>query len=441
MPERDPEETAALRAARIEIDVGLAREIDGRLGAAPAERLLSVTDLTEPRIAYHRAIHPVAPSPARAERMSRGQRAHERIERLLAAPGQREVRIVRAGIVGKLDLLSDRPIEIKSTAHVPPADRVVSGRPQYVDQLAMYCALSGREEGRILLVAAPEQEPYRVVAIDCRFGEAAELWRRTEAIAARLRSALRARDPTALPRCGWWGRGCEYELAGICGCTGAEPPGAESPGSALKDWTEDASTARDLELRLNATGEPPGPVPVALYRELLYPRRAFFDRTEPVPAGGGAPEAHPSPGEPGPNLFQRLREALEAGAPGELVREVPPGDVPEEQVLRFRGRLLLLKTSRILRPPSAAELPDRHALFLLELGLRCAASRAEEGWLLVGYDRIAPEAGPVRTYRVFFGETGRWAGILARRRDGLRAALGSGRPEGLATCPEWMFEG
>ncbi|MHB8351983.1 MAG: PD-(D/E)XK nuclease family protein [Thermoplasmata archaeon] len=440
MPERDPEENEALGAAVVEIDVDLAREIDGRLAGWVGEPLLSVTDLIDPRIAYYRALHPMPPSPARAQRMAQGRRSHERIERLLAAPGQREVRLVRAGVVGRIDILAELPTEIKSTSAITSADRVIEGRPQYIDQLAIYCGLTDRTEGRILIVAGPPEGPTQVLVIDCRFRDPAELWKRTAAAAARLNEAFRKKSPVLLPRCAWFGRGCEYEAAHLCSCSGTEAEATEAPREELVDWRENSALAREIEEKLNSTTAPTEAAPIALYRELMYPRRAFFDRTTPAPKADEPRERGPPPDGAQPNLYQRIREALEAGAPGELVREVPPGDVPEEQLLRFRGELLLLKTSGVARPPNAAEVRDRHALFLFELGLRCAASGADGGRLLVAYDRVARESGPIRVFRVRLDHRERWERILARRRDLLREALRTGRPEGLPNCPGWMYD-
>ncbi len=440
VPEREPEEEEALRAASVEIDSVLAREIDDRMHAPAGEWLVSVTDLIDPRIAFYRTRAPIPPAPARAQRMATGRRIHERIERILAAPGQREVRLVREGVVGRIDLLAELPTEIKSTSVLPEPDRLVGSRPQYIDQLGMYCGLTGRTEGRILVVAGADGGPWRVLILDCRFRDAAELWRRTAGAAARLREAFRTQLPEPLFRCGWFGRGCEYEAARLCACTGAEPEDPAPLRQELAAWRENPQAARDLEGRLNTPAAEPGEPPIALYRELLYPRRTFFERSRPAPETAAAPEggAAAPTGTP-PNLYQRLREALEAGAAGELVREVPPGDVPEEQVLRFRGEILLLKTSGVGRPPGAAELRDRHALYLFELGLRCAASGTASGRLLVGYDRLPRDSGPLRVFRVRFDSTERWIGILRRREERLRESLRSGRPDGLANCPVWMF--
>lgn len=440
VPERDSEENHALDAATVEIDIDLAREIDGRMNGPVGEPLLSVTDLIDPRIAFHRTRHPIPPSPARSERMAQGRKAHERIERLLAAPGQREVRLVRAGVVGRIDLLAEVPTEIKSTSALPEADRVVAARPQYIDQLGMYCGLTDRREGRILIVAGGVEGPARALVLDCRFRDPAELWRRTAAAAAQLRQAYLTGSPDPLPRCAWFGRGCEFEAARICPCAGTEAEATEAPRDELVEWRENPEAARAIEGKLNAPTIPTGGAPIALYRELLYPRRTFFERTTPAPTADPAHDWAPPRDGARPNLYQRLREALEAGAPGELVREVPPGDVPEEQVLRFRGELLLVKTSAVARPPGAVEARERHGLYLFELGLRCAAAGAEGGRLLVGYERVGPTAGPVRAFRVRFDCRERWALILARRQEMLREALRSGRPEGLPNCPVWMFE-
>ncbi len=54
-----------------------------------------------------------------------------------------EVRLRREGISCRIDLLSDVPVEIKTGTGSLPADLKVD-RPEHVEQLAMYCALTGQ---------------------------------------------------------------------------------------------------------------------------------------------------------------------------------------------------------------------------------------------------------------------------------------------------------
>src|SRR2546428_14139138 len=52
------------------------------------------------------------------------------------------------GIVGKIDIYEDVPVELKTTTSIPQgAD---AARPSYVDKLGMYCAKTGALRGRLI---------------------------------------------------------------------------------------------------------------------------------------------------------------------------------------------------------------------------------------------------------------------------------------------------
>jgi PD-(D/E)XK nuclease superfamily len=420
---------------RVTWDRELSEELDRRLAGPPGERLVSVTELVEPRPAFHRAVHPIPPTEERRRRIEAGRQWHERLERAVAAASHREIRVLREGVVGRIDILDDRPTEIKSTGRLPDPERLAEERPQYLDQLGMYCALVDRPEGRLVLLGTAEVGPFELRVLDGRFGGLDEIRARMQELARRFREALRRGDPSELPRCPWLGRGCEYQDAGVCGCTGAEPEGVAATAGLVVELRNDAAVAERLAQRLREPSPRAGAEPLQRYRELAYPRRAFFDRRAP-PAAGADGSGPVRPAEP--SLYQRLREVLESGAPGELAREVPAGDVPEEPVLMFRSDPLLLKTSRARWPTAAEEIPRRQPHYLLELGLRCAALHRPDGWLIVAHERPDPPGTPVRAHRVRFDPLAPWERLLAERAAALRDALARGDPEGLARCPEWM---
>lgn len=422
----------------------LGEEIDRRILLRPPVRPVSVTDLVDPRPAYHRVVHPIPIPPERRGRVEEGREQHERTERLLAEPLHREIRVAREGIVGRLDIFDERPTEIKSTGALPPIERLAELRPQYIDQLALYCALVERPEGRLILVrASPEGSPSVLVA-DGRFRDLPGLWEATKRAAEALRTALSGRDPSRLPRCGWFDRGCEYQAAAVCACTGSEPEEAEPPRAHLESIRSDIPAAEEVQRRLGRAREAPPELVLRSYRDLLYPRRAYFERyPPPEPDSVPPPASNPpsAPEEEGPSLYQMIREALEAGPVGELIREVPEGDAPAEPVLRFRGAPLLLKTTRSPFATPAGALAQRQPGYIAELGLRCAALGASTGWLVIGYERLSRAEGSIRTYQVRFADRVAWNQMMGARRAALRLALERRDPSGLPPCPEWMFEG
>jgi hypothetical protein len=431
--------TSVLAAVRARADLDLAEELDRRLAHPAGPRPVHVTQLLEPRAAYYRLLHPVPVAPAVAERRYRGRLRHEQIERLLAAPEDRELRIVRDGIVGQIDLFRGRPTEVKTTGAVPSAATLGRERPHYVDQLGMYCALTDVTEGR-LVVAGPAAGagPPRVVVVDCRF-EGLDAVRRGMGESARSwREALARRDPAGLPACPWFERGCEFRRAGVCSCTGREPEAPDRPSSHLFATLPDEDAARSLAALLPQGDEDGSDTAVHSYRELLYPRRAYYERTEAPDAE--AVVAPPAPSDEG-SLYRAIQGALEAEPSDGLLRQAAGPPAPEERVVLFRGDPLLLRSTRSRRPPRPEELARSTSAPVLELGLRCAALGRPEGWLVMAHEMLAPDEDPVRVYRLRFDPLTSWTGELAARCERFSTALRERRPEALDACPEWMMAG
>jgi hypothetical protein len=424
---------------RVLDDPALATAIERHLGEAPGPLRVSVTDLIDPRPAFFRLTRAVPVSPEQAERWAEGRERHDRYERALALPTQREVQLLREGVHGRVDVWDGGPTELKTTAALSAPERTLVDRPQYLEQLAVYCALADRPEGRLVVVAEPTGEAPQVQAFACTFGPAGPLWERTRERAERFREALARQDPAGLPRCGWFGRGCEVQRAGLCGCTGAEPAELHPGREFLRSARFDPELSRQLADRLAAP--PVTPQPFGSYRELCFPLRAYFETVGPQPAAvppEPAPAASPLPGR---TFYQEIRDVLEGLGPGEVTRVLPEGDVPTETIQCFRGAPVIVKTTRSPYPPRSAALPRDRPHQMLEVGLRAAALGTTEGILIVGYERLALEDGPVRAHRRMFEPAAYWAELLARRRDGLRRAIAQADPTGLPVCPSWMCTG
>ena len=179
------------------------------------------------------------------------------------------------------------------------------------------------------------------------------------------------------------------------------------------------------------------PPTLTRFREALYPRRAFFDRTSPAePVATPTPEPLPLP--PVPDLYARLTEALESGRPGEVARLPPRSDEPEEEVVGFRGHPLLVRTSRAWDRYRPDELVARSPQYALELGLRCAATGSERGHLVVGYERAETDRDRLQVLEVSFASVTPFSRLLRERSRGLAGALRDRSPLGLPACPEWM---
>ena len=271
----EPSLLAALASARVTPDPSLTQELVAGLRQAPAERPLVVTDLLDLRRAYFRR-RAAVPIPAeRRERVESGRELHLATAALLAPARFREVRVRREGIVGQIDLFEDRPVEIKTTAHPPPAGELARWRPAYIEQLGMYCALVDHPVGRLVLVEVDETErPTRVRIFDCRFASLDAILEEMRRRADLLRAAIRAESAASLPRCPWYQSSCEYRVAGACDCVGDEPAAGTEIADQVDGLSEDEAAGRQLTEALRS-GQAAGELPAARrFRDLIYPRRA-----------------------------------------------------------------------------------------------------------------------------------------------------------------------
>ncbi len=422
-------------AVRVEEDPTLAAELLHRLPPESRGPTVSVTDLLSPRIAFWKRIRPVPFAPDRERSLAQGRLVHRRLAAVLAVGGAAEVRVHRGGISGRIDVLSDVPVEIKTGSGTDvDGGALVRDRPDFVEQLAMYCALAGSPVGRLVTCRVEGDAIRRLRSTDLRFRDPRVVERSMEDRAAALRSALAGATPAGLPRCRWRGRGCEFQAAGVCDCTGDEP----LPSTAVLDTVSSSVPRPDLEAQWGERiRDPAGPVVppfVGRFRDLLYPRRTYFDRTAAtVPAT--APAARPV----GPDLYTRLVDAIEGGPLGEVARIPPLVDEPEEDVTGWRGAPYLVRSSRARDPIAPNELVGRFPQYAIELGLRCAVTGAREGRLVWGYERGETDRDRLRVVAFRFDTLTPFSRMFRARLAALRSAVAERAPDRLPPCPEWMY--
>ncbi len=191
------------------------------------------------------------------------------------------------------DLLSDVPVEVKTSASAVGGDELVEARPDQVEQLVMYCALADRPVGRLLTLVTTDGAPGPVRAADVTIRDLAAVGTEMQARAAALRHAWVAARPAALPACRWFGRGCEFQDAGVCDCTVA-PTGS---GSAILEEVKEVRDRDDVATRVGdrlrevpAREESPS---LERFRDLVYPRRTVLREDEPPGRGGVSPPGSP----------------------------------------------------------------------------------------------------------------------------------------------------
>ena len=440
---RSPEPWEAVVSVRAE--TALEAELSARLGAEKGERAIGVTDLISLRRAFYRAVAPAVPiPPARQARLDQGRALHRTLGARLAQEGTLEARVRRDGLVGRIDILSEVPVEVKTASALVDPSGLAVARPDHVEQLAMYCALVNRTVGRLLTLVAEGPSVSEVQAVDLAFRSTGRILTEMRRRAELLRASWAEARVDRLPRCPWYGRGCEFEEASVCSCAGEEEPLPPT----IPDELDTIAVRGDVEQRVRvALSEPIAAeetLPVGRFREILYPRRAYFDRAALALAPPAAPSAAPSqplelhPPSRTPDLYARITSALESGPAGEVARLPARSAEVEEEVVGFRGRPLLLKTTRAWARFREPELVSRAPQYALELGLRCAATGTDSGLVVVGFERAERDRDQIQVFELRFGSLTPFSRMYRERSRGLSSALRNRTPAVLPACPSWM---
>ncbi len=420
-------------AVRVEEDAELERELASRLRTASGARAISNTDLTNLRVAYWRRRVPLAKPPEVQARLDAGARWHLWLGAQLGPGTALEVRVRREGIIGQIDALTDVPIELKTTSGPVSIEELPRSRPDYVEQLGMYCGLLGRSAGRLSVLVTRGDELLDARVADLTFRDPTALWAETQRRAGLLRAAWEGERPDGLPRCPWFDRGCEFQREGVCGCTGGEAAGPSPILQGLERIVEDREAGARWRAAAEIRGEPAPPV-VERFRDLLYPRRAFFERTRP-PTLGEAPDRPFAGSDPARN---RVAEALESGPPGELARRAPRTEEPEEAILVYRGLPYLLRAWRTRTLPSAEEIRVRQPQYGIELGFRCAALGESTARLFLAGQPEGSGPVPLRVFTYTFEPITRFSRLWRERARDLARSLQDADPSRLTACPSWM---
>src|SRR5436309_953967 len=195
-------------------------ELTAAIRTQGARRRISVTDLVNPRQAFFRRTRPdIQPSAERAQTMMTGTGVHAQFERTISTEEFSEQFVTYEDIVGKIDIYEDAPVELKTTSF---QDRDGVVRPSYLDQLGMYCAMTGIPRGHLVVYYPPRPGdgpvlPAYAVELATLAGIRTGMIRRRDL----FQRALDAGTPSGLPQCEWFGRRCDYQ--DVCGCEAAPP--------------------------------------------------------------------------------------------------------------------------------------------------------------------------------------------------------------------------
>ena len=413
------------------------RTIKDELAAAArsqsARRRISVTDLVNPRQAYFRWTRPdIEPSLDRIQLMLSGTGFHAVFGQTVSSEGFVEQFLEYEGIVGKVDIYEDVPVELKTTGSIP--EEIEAARPAYIDQLGMYCTMAGQGAGRLLVYRRQMYDrPPELRAFDVAFRDIgairAEMFRRRDM----LREAMDRNDPGTLPRCEWWERGCDYRE--VCGCETAGPLARAVPASDIR-----IERSPDLERKLTGQLLVSDLASEEKRRgfglnDLVFPRKAAYERLK-----------HEEE-EDDQTLETRLRDLERRGFQGALYKALRfgiPGAftaIPVRlrtltgRVGTYKGIPTILRSSKFRKMVPRERLPEDMSHYFDRLAFECSLAGREQGRLVLYYEVLPGDKFMV--YDVTFKKL---PAILAEA-DRRLALLESGAPPAdLPACPSWMFK-
>ena len=124
--------------------------LTAKLKTSRSRSRISVTDLLNPTQSFYRWKHPeIKPSLDRVQLMLSGTGFHDVFGSIISTEEYLEQTLEYEGIIGKVDIYEDFPIEIKTTSSIPTD--LIKQRISYFEQLGMYCHMANSEVGRLII--------------------------------------------------------------------------------------------------------------------------------------------------------------------------------------------------------------------------------------------------------------------------------------------------
>jgi len=398
---------------------------------------ISVTDLINLKQAYFKRKHPeIVPPLEKRQLMWAGTGFHKNFGIAVSSEEYLEQFVEAQGIVGKIDIYENIPVEVKTTSTPVDGENLLKHRPSYIEQLGIYCAMVDVSQGKIIIYQRQGQESSRAPLIVYHV-----TFPNLEAIRDEMRrrrdllvQALISNDPSNLPVCPWFGRGCDYSE--VCDCKTTVVPQAYKIAELAGEIQIDDISCQQLLTKLAE------PHSSRLFRinDVVFPRKAYFNRLKAEEITPDEEERQREKEEYLHSMdelgfLDALRESLQYGSPGE-VQSIPVQYASLSDLVRIRHNLPTL-----LRDPKFRSLVDRSQLartfphYFLRLGFDCALADFSQGRLLLYYTKVPREDAKLMVYDVSFRNMNAIKAEALCRVELLEKSAPSTQ---LPKCPSWM---
>ena len=418
-------------APTIEANRTVKDELVSALTRQGRRRRISVTDLVNPRQAFYQRTRPeIQPDAERKQAMLAGTGFHEVFGRAVSTEEFVEQFVEFRGVVGKIDIYDQVPVELKTTASLPAG--LAAARRSYIDQLGLYCAMTGQDAGRLFVYKrALYGRAGALRAFDVRFHDLPAIEREMVRRRDLFRAALAAGDPSGLPRCEWFDLGCDYRA--VCGCATAEPLGRIVLASAAEIAENPALVAAVTPLLTEDRK------PDAAFRlnDLVFPRRAALARQAIEEATADEDDARLDTALAGMERLgfgDALKDALWYGVPGAFAKVPVTLRTLKGKVGTFRDVPTIFRSTRKTRLVERSELVGEFPYYFDRIAFECALSGHDTGRVVIYYEAVKGDKFMV--YDAYFRDR---SPILTEADRRLALLEGGAPPDALPACePPWM---
>lgn len=398
---------------------------------------ITVTDLTNLKQAYFRRKYPeIAPPLEKQQLMLAGTGFHKIFGFAVSREEYLEQFVEAEGIVGKIDIYENVPVEVKTTSPLTKGKSLLQQRPTYIEQVGMYCAMVNVGEGEIVIYerqGAEESGGVPLTAYHVAFPDLEAVREEMRHRRDLLLQALISNDPSNLPVCAWFGRGCDYSA--VCDCSTSSVSSSHKIVELAGKVQVDEVTRQRL---LDMLGKPKPPQQLRT-NDLVFPRKAYFERRKSVETVSEEKVAE----EQGEYLRSMnemgfagaLKGAIQFGSPGE-VENTPVQYASLSDLVRLRqGLPTMVRISKFQSLVERGRLPSSFPHYFYRLGFDCALTDHPKGRLFLYYANVSDENAKMMVYDVSFRNLSAIKAEAIRRIELLEKATS---PLQLPKCPSWM---